>query len=165
MKPKIYLSVPMTGTPDNGRSAADAQIAEIRRHFPEAEIVDPTSLPDVQHRCGCVELSGNFRGDDITCGGCGKSVSTLDYRATILRDIRLLLECDALWLSPGWEKSLGCVIESMAFAAAGAEYMQRHAEQAIKLALAEYRKIIFGPAHVQAWMAYTMLSEIARGAV
>ena len=105
----------MTETADNGRAAAAEQIAEIREHFPDAEVVDPTSLPGIHHTCDCMDMSGNFRGDDIQCAGCGTLVNTLDYRATILRDLRLMLECDILWLSPGWSQSLGCLIEACAW--------------------------------------------------
>ena len=90
---RIYISVPMTGRP----------LSEIRAHADRLaqrcqdlgfEPHDPTRTPD-------------FR----SCSRC------VDYRLTILHDLRDLRACRHLFLALGWEHSLGCVIELSAFLA------------------------------------------------
>ena len=115
---KIYLSVPISGVADGGRAVADNEIARIKSHFPQAEIVDPTAIAGVHYSCRCDV------GDMAVaqCPQCCEAVETLDYRATMLRDLKLLKSCNTIWLAPGWEKSLGCVTEYLFFV----EYAMRN---------------------------------------
>ena len=103
----------MTGVEDSGRAAAAAEREKILAAFPDAEIVSPAEMPTILHECSCT-MCGR-EPESTVCSGCGHAVDRTDYRGNILRDLAALARCDVLWLAPGYESSLGCVIEMAAF--------------------------------------------------
>jgi len=79
---KIYISGPMSNMPDLNRPAFNAKAAELRALG--HEVVNPAELPEIP-------------------GG-----TWLDY---MKRDIPLLLDCDRIYMLPGWEDSKGAQLE------------------------------------------------------
>lgn len=79
---RIYISGPMTGKPDLNRPAFNAKAAELRALG--HEVVNPAELPEIP-------------------GGTWH-----DYMKA---DIKLLLECDAIYMLPGWVGSKGAALE------------------------------------------------------
>ena len=79
---KIYISGPMTGLPDFNRPAFNAKAAELRALG--HEVVNPAELPEIP-------------------GG-----TWADYMKV---DIKLMLDCEAIWMLPGWVNSKGACLE------------------------------------------------------
>lgn len=88
---RVYISVPMTG---KTQEEITRMTEEASRQLKSAgfEVINPHETPDVR-----------------SCERC------VDYRATILADLRAIATCDAIYLCDGWDKSLGCTIEFQAF--------------------------------------------------
>lgn len=85
MKPLIYISGPMTGIPEFNHPAFNAAAAALRATG--LEVVNPAEL-DTQD--------------------AGTPLEWADY---LRRDIRALVDCTAIYLLPGWEKSKGARLE------------------------------------------------------
>ena len=82
-KPKIYISLPISGHPYNERKqTADLTAAMLSRNG-----YDPVNPFMV------------YAG------------TRPDYEDHICADLRAMLDCDAIYFCEGWEKSLGCNIE------------------------------------------------------
>lgn len=79
---KIYISGPMTGLPDLNRPAFNAKAAELRALG--HEVVNPAELPEIP-------------------GG-----TWVEYMEV---DIKLLVDCDAIYMLTGWRESKGACIE------------------------------------------------------
>ena len=79
---KIYISGPMSNLPDLNRPAFNAKAAELRALG--HEVVNPAELPEIP-------------------GG-----EWADYMKA---DIKLLLDCEAIYMLDGWEDSKGVQIE------------------------------------------------------
>lgn len=88
---RVYISVPMTGKTHEEITRMTEE-ASLQLKAAGFEVVNPHETPDVR-----------------SCERC------VDYRATILADLRALATCDAIYLCDGWDKSLGCTIEFQAF--------------------------------------------------
>lgn len=82
-KPKIYISLPITGQEQEARKKADAVKAALSRQGYEA--VSPF---------------------DVYAG------SSPTYSDHICYDLLALLGCDAVYFCLGWENSCGCMIEN-----------------------------------------------------
>lgn len=83
-RPRLYLAGPMTGLPNHNFDAFNKAASNLRGRG--WEIVNPAELD-------------NGRTD-------------LDWSYCMKRDLRLLLECDAVVLLPGWQQSKGAKIEA-----------------------------------------------------
>ena len=79
---KIYISGPMTGYPDLNRAAFNAKAAELRAQG--HEVVNPAEMPEIP-------------------GG-----TWADYMRA---DLKVMLDCEAIYLLPGWRKSRGARVE------------------------------------------------------
>lgn len=85
----IYIAGPMTGYPEFNYPAFAAAAADLRaRGF---EVVSPT------------EVSDDVAPDDYT--------TERPYGWYLRRSLRLLLDCDEVYLLPGWEGSTGARLE------------------------------------------------------
>lgn len=83
---KIYISLPITGRDlAKVREQSDLTAAKLSR-----EGYDTVSPLDIYH---------------------GKNPSYADYMGN---DLKVLLQCDGIYLASGWEKSCGCQIEFQA---------------------------------------------------
>ncbi len=113
MKFKVYVSGPMTGLPNDGRDAMIAEEAVIRKYFDghEVEIVNPARMPDIEYGCGCPHETESAE-KELVCDHCGYRYPFIDYRATIIRSMLVCRQCEVLWLMDGWDKSLGCIMET-----------------------------------------------------
>jgi hypothetical protein len=87
---KVYISGPITGIPDFGRSfeKAAAYLAE-QGH----ESVNPAAA---------VPLCGNT---------CGEVKGRHSWACYMRNDLQLLLDCDAILMLDGWERSHGARLE------------------------------------------------------
>lgn len=89
----VYLSIPMSGRTDADiREHADRLTAELKGMG--LIVHDPTLAPD--HK---------------SCEKC------VDYRQTIMADLRDMRRCKHIALARGWQQSLGCMVEVTAFMA------------------------------------------------
>lgn len=79
---KIYISGPMTGYPEYNCPAFNAKAAELRAQG--HEVINPAEI------------------NDGTKG---------TYPQWMREDIRLLIDCEAIYLLKGWEKSRGARLE------------------------------------------------------
>ncbi|MEM5371338.1 DUF4406 domain-containing protein [Paraburkholderia azotifigens] len=79
---KIYISGPMTGLPDSNKPAFNAEAARLREMG--FEVVNPAEV-------------------DL-----GPKATWFQYMRA---DLKLMLDCDAIALLPGWMKSRGAAIE------------------------------------------------------
>ena len=79
---KVYISGPMSNMPDLNRPAFNAKAAELRALG--HEVVNPAELPEIP-------------------GG-----TWADYMRA---DIKLLLECEAVYRLPNWHQSKGACLE------------------------------------------------------
>ncbi len=111
MKPTVYVSGRISGLPNANREAFAEAIAEIRDKWPNAKIHDPSSAgTDIRHERHC-----QYNGPCDCCEEYFSSTSSVDYRSTIIADLRILANADVLWLTPDWQNSLGCLIEAAYF--------------------------------------------------
>jgi hypothetical protein len=95
---KVYISGPITGIPDFGRSfeKAAARLAE-HGHEP----VNPAAaLPPCGDTCG--EVKGRH-----------------SWSCYMRNDLQLLLDCDAILMLDGWERSHGARLELYVATACG----------------------------------------------
>lgn len=79
----IYVSGPVTGQEDTARE-----------RFLEA--------------CRAIGLHGRFEGTANPCALCPPDAT---HEEAMRRCLRVLLNCDAMALLPGWEESRGCLAE------------------------------------------------------
>lgn len=89
---KIYISIPITGKDEREQRAKAeryAKFIELLGHEP----VNPFCIDHGEKKIG------------------KENLTTGDYLGA---DIRELLKCDAIYLSPGWEQSNGCKLEKSA---------------------------------------------------
>lgn len=99
-KHRCYISIPITGVPvDQLHADRDAAVGHI------------TSL--------------GWQYFDPVAADESPQNARMDYRSLIMRDLAELHQCDRIWLCPGWERSLGCLIEITAFLAAWRDAQQR----------------------------------------
>lgn len=91
-KIKIYISGPMTGLPNNNAEAFD----EAERVLKEAGLYDPVNPAELDRQMK-KELGGLNNPGDV-------------YQF-FRRDFRALLDCQAIYMLPGWEKSYGARVE------------------------------------------------------
>lgn len=90
MKGKMYISIPMSGR-DPAVVAAEAAAAALIVEVAGFEPVNPVRLEPIRADC---------------------SLGCVDYRASILADLRLIRQCDGIFLCDGWTESLGCLAEA-----------------------------------------------------
>lgn len=89
----VYLSIPMSGRTDAEiRAHADRLTAELKGMG--LIVHDPTLTPN--HK---------------SCETC------VDYRKTMMADLKALRQCDYIVLAMGWNRSFGCMIEITAYLA------------------------------------------------
>jgi hypothetical protein len=79
---KVYVSGPMTGLPDLGRPAFDRAAAVLRAGG--LHVVSPAEVVQKDPHC---------------------------WRSCMRADLRLLLDCSAIVMLPGWESSRGARLE------------------------------------------------------
>jgi len=110
--PAVYVSGQISGIKDNNREAFAAAVLAIKARWPDAKVIDPSApVTDIRHERHC-----QYSGPCECCDQYFASDASVDYRSTIIRDLAILAETDVLWLVPGWQQSLGCLIETMYFA-------------------------------------------------
>jgi hypothetical protein len=83
---RIYISGPISGKPDGNKPAFEHAAELIRSHGH-----DPVNPHDV-------------------CANIGKDALWHDY---MRKDIKALLDCDAIVMLPGWEDSRGACLEHL----------------------------------------------------
>lgn len=105
--PTVYVSGPISGIVGNNRLAFANAVTAIKARWPDAKVCDPSALgTDIRHERHC-----QYSGPCECCDEYFASDASVDYRSTIIRDLRILADTDILWLMPGWQQSLGCLIE------------------------------------------------------
>lgn len=97
---RIYLSGPMTGYPSYNVTGF-ATYARLLRLQTDHEIINPFDLDsdDV--------LSKSVASED------GRHFSEQEWAEFIARDVRVVANCDAIAVMPGWINSRGCAVETM----------------------------------------------------
>jgi hypothetical protein len=109
-KGKIYIAGPMTGYPEFNFPAFHAAAAKLRK---EGWIVFNPAEKDEE-----IELDA----EAYKTGDAAKAIKNgFDFREAYLWDIERVIEGDAIYMLPGWEKSAGACGEI-----AVARAMQRH---------------------------------------
>lgn len=89
----VYLSIPISGRTDAEiRAQADALTADLKSMG--LKVYDPTLAPGHKGREKCV-----------------------NYRKTMMANLKALRQCDYIVLAMGWNRSLGCMIEITAYLA------------------------------------------------
>ena len=97
-RPRCYIAGPIAGVPDfRERFAAAVPAVEALGY----EVVNPCDIPPVDHEGECPP--GYDPGGDAS----GHTSSACFMRA----DLRALLDCDAIYLLPGWQESRGATVE------------------------------------------------------
>ena len=105
-KPRCYIAGPIAGVPDfRERFAAAVPAVEALGY----EVVNPCDITPVDHEGECPP--GYDPGGDAS----GHTSSACFMRA----DLRVLLDCDAIYLLPGWFRSRGARVEAQVARACG----------------------------------------------
>lgn len=105
-KPRCYIAGPIAGVPDfRERFAAAVPAVEALGY----EVVNPCDITPVDHEGECPP--GYDPGEDAS----GHTSSACFMRA----DLRALLDCDAIYMLPGWEQSRGATVEHAVAVACG----------------------------------------------
>src|SRR4051812_28798192 len=95
--PRIYISGPIAFVTDRNRTVFDAAATALQALG--WDTVNPLELPHPNHDGQCRE-------------GTGVAPASDHYHACyITRDLHVLLTCDALFLLPGWDMSVGAKVE------------------------------------------------------
>ena len=104
-KPRCYIAGPIAGVPDfRKRFAAAVPAVEALGY----EVVNPCDIAPADHDNGCPP--GYDPGD-----ASGHTSSACFMRA----DLRVLLDCDAIFMLPGWRESRGATVEHAVAVACG----------------------------------------------
>lgn len=103
--PIIYIAGPMRGKPNRNHAAFHAAAALLRSHG--YSVISPAEMDDVY--------------GDMPDGEAG--VWEPEDRHAIRRDIKAVLESDAVYVLPGWERSVGAKLEVRIALAAGIPLM------------------------------------------
>ena len=105
-KPRCYIAGPIAGVPDfRERFAAAVPAVEALGY----EVVNPCDIPPVDPEGECPP------GYDPGDAASGHTSSACFMRA----DLRVLLDCDAIYLLPGWFRSRGARVEAQVARACG----------------------------------------------
>ena len=105
-KPRCYIAGPIAGVPDfRERFAAAVPAVEALGY----EVVNPCDIPPVDHEGECPP--GYDPGEDAS----GHTSSACFMRS----DLRALLDCDAIYMLPGWSRSRGALVEAQVARACG----------------------------------------------
>ena len=105
-KPRCYIAGPIAGVPDfRERFAAAVPAVEALGY----EVVNPCDIPPADHDGECPP--GYDPGEDAS----GHTSSACYMRA----DLRALLDCDAIFMLPGWRESRGATVEHAVAVACG----------------------------------------------
>lgn len=100
LRPRIYISGPIAFVTDRNRTAFDTAAAALQDLG--WDTVNPLDLPAPNHDGPCRQGTGLAPGSDHAHG------------CYITRDLHVLLACDALFLLPGWDMSVGAKAEQHA---------------------------------------------------
>lgn len=105
-RPRCYIAGPIAGVPDfRERFAAAVPAVEALGY----EVVNPCDIPPVDHEGECPP--GYDPGEDAS----GHTSSACFMRA----DLHALLDCDAIYMLPGWSRSRGATVEHAVAVACG----------------------------------------------
>ena len=105
-KPRCYIAGPIAGVPDfRERFAAAVPAVEALGY----EVVNPCDITPADHEGECPP--GYDPGEDAG----GHTSSACFMRS----DLRVLLDCDAIYLLPGWVRSRGARVEALVARACG----------------------------------------------
>ncbi len=104
-QPTAYVSGQISGIEGNNREAFAQAIAAIQIQWPGAKVYDPSGF-DIRHPRNCA-----YNGPCDCCEDYFASTACVDYRSTIIHDLKILGNRDILWLIPNWRRSLGSLIE------------------------------------------------------
>jgi hypothetical protein len=105
-KPRCYIAGPIAGVPDfRERFAAAVPAVEALGY----EVVNPCDIVPVDHEGECPP--GYDPGEDAS----GHTSSACFMRA----DLHALLDCDAIYMLPGWSRSRGATVEHAVAVACG----------------------------------------------
>jgi hypothetical protein len=115
-KPRCYIAGPIAGVPDfRERFAAAVPAVEALGY----EVVNPCDIAPVDHEGECPP--GYDPGEDAS----GHTSSACFMRA----DLRALLDCDAIYLLPGWSRSRGATVEHAVAVACGITVLEEKETQ------------------------------------
>lgn len=104
-RPRCYIAGPIAGVPDfRERFAAAVPAVEALGY----EAVNPCDIPPVDHEGECPP--GYSPGEE------GEHTSSACFMRA---DLRALLDCDAIYLLPGWRESRGATTEHAVAVACG----------------------------------------------
>lgn len=105
---KIYIAGPMTGLPEHNFPAFRAAAKMLREEG--WEVISPAEMQTADQMAEVARLGAAYKDSDT-------------YRACMRRDLRVVLDCDAIWLLPGWEASSGARIEHAVAATIGLDIL------------------------------------------
>lgn len=109
---KLYLSGPITQSPSGGKGDFAAMADRLRRMG--YDVVSPTELDEPGHKCAPLNIGGGpvlCFGPD-RCSVCGEVLpGEPNWQDCMKRDVRSLVDCDAIVVVPNWVYSKGAVIE------------------------------------------------------
>lgn len=93
---RVYVAGPMAGLPDHNFPAFHVAADALRSNG--YEVISPAELATEAELAEGNRLGAAFR-------------ETQTYRECLKRDLRAVLDCDAVQLLPGWEASRGAQLE------------------------------------------------------
>lgn len=111
---RVYISGPIASDPDAREHFA---VAAEQLRARGVEVVNPFDVPPVDHGDNPCPGTGYYPGDNEI----GHSSSVCFMRT----DLRALLDCDVIYLLPGWERSKGAGVE-LAVAEACGMRVEKH---------------------------------------
>jgi len=111
-KPRCYIAGPIAGVPDfRERFAAAVTVVESMGYEP----VNPVNITPAAHDGDCPP------GYDPGPNATGHTSSACFMRA----DLRALLDCDAIFMLPGWRESRGATVEHAVAVACGIPVLEK----------------------------------------
>ena len=105
---RIYIAGPMTGLPEHNFPAFAAAAEELRAEG--WEVLSPAEMQTAEQMQAVRDLGPAYKFSPTYC-------------ACMRRDILVVLDCDAIYLLPGWEQSSGARVEEAVARAVGLDVL------------------------------------------
>lgn len=131
---KLYLAGPMRGYAKYNFPHFLATAAELR--IQGHEVLSPAEMDLEYFGPGCMDIP--------------EGEATENFRWYMKRDLNAVLECDAVALLSGWQKSTGALIESYVGRAVGAKLLDAYTLEPIDLD--EHAQAVARKMGLNAWM-------------
>ena len=99
----VYVAGPMRGYEWFNFPAFDAAVEELKSRIPGVQVISPA---DIDRKYGFDPLRDCPPDYDWNV-----IPDTLDMNDAMLRDLKAVMECDSIFMLPGWSKSKGAITE------------------------------------------------------